>query len=109
MKLFRRTKRWLKRAYPLPFPVRVHTLPQSHPRMDGACGWFVVEGEGRYRIYIAIAQDSCMAETLIEEWSHALRHAMPLDVDYDGEPHDAHFWGIYGAITNSWRSRFRSS
>lgn len=104
--LYARTKRWLRRAFPLPFPVRVRVLPPTHKKMEGACGWFLACEEGLSLIYIAEGPENCMAETLIEEWAHALRHAMPIVVDYEGEPHDSHFWTIYGSITNEWRARF---
>lgn len=105
--LFQKTKRWLRKQYPVPFRVRVYVLQQSDSRMQGACGWFLWR-EKCSIIYIAETFESSMSETLLEEWAHALRHAMPLEVDYDGEPHDAYFWTIYGQVTNAWRQRFLS-
>lgn len=104
--LFVRTKKWLRSMYPVPFRVRVCTLPGDHPKMFGCAGWFIPNDEGVSLIYVAVGIDEVMAETLIEEWSHALRHAMPLTVDYEGEAHDEHFWVTYGRITNAWRKRF---
>jgi hypothetical protein len=106
MGLFAQTKAWLRRTYPVPFPVRVYCLSKDSPKVRGCAGLFVTYGPEKSFIYIAEANEGHMAETLIEEWSHALRHAMPLDVDYEGEAHDEHFWVTYGRITNAWRKRF---
>jgi len=44
--------------------------------------------------------DASAAETLIEEWSHALRSECPVrEID----DHDALFWAIYSTITKHWR------
>lgn len=106
MGLFARTKAWLRRNYPVPFVVRVYTLDAGDERVVGCAGLFLPVDGGVSLIYIVVANEGVMSETLIEEWSHALRHAMPLRVDYEGEAHDEHFWVTYGKITNDWRKRF---
>lgn len=43
-----------------------------------------------------------MAETLLEEWAHVLRHECP--VPYEGDDvHDAVFWSILARITKEYR------
>jgi hypothetical protein len=41
-----------------------------------------------------------MAETLIEEYCHLLRHDTPVPIEDD---HDAIFWAILGSVTKHWR------
>lgn len=106
MPLFQRTKRWLRRNYPCPLTLTVRVRPPHDEFMLGVAGWFVPEESGYGTIYIAQGADGNMSETLIEEWCHALRHACPLLVDYEGEPHDMIFWSIYGEVTNKWRTQF---
>lgn len=45
------------------------------------------------------------SETLIEEWSHAIRDTLAMPVDYTTEAgmHDEFFWMIYGRLINEWR------
>ena len=105
MPLYERTKRWLRRNYPCPFTVRIRRKDASDAVMSGARGWFMADRDDAV-IYIAGGCDVGMAETLIEEWAHALRHALPMPVDYEVEPHDPLFWATYGLITNDWRQSF---
>lgn len=102
LKLYPRTKKWLRHNYPLPWPCRIRLTEEN--TIKGCLGQFLHDGE---RGLIRICKQSPMptqAETLIEEYAHALRHALPLGVDYEGEPHDAIFWAIYGELINNWRS-----
>jgi hypothetical protein len=105
MTLFKKTKAWLRRTFPVPMKIRVYVLESSDSRMKGCLGWFIADGDDKAVIYISRGPDQTMSETLIEEWAHALRHATPLKVDYEGEAHDEHFWVTYGRITNAWRKR----
>jgi len=106
MTLFERTKRWLRKEYPVPLAIRVYVLDQADEKMNGCAGWFIFVGEGKAIIYIAHTNAGAMSETLIEEWAHAIRHVTPLEVDYENEAHDEHFWVTYGRITNAWRRKF---
>lgn len=102
MNVYERTKRWLRKKYPLPWKCRVQLVPES--AIPGCMGEFRWLGDrGLIRIQKGLSASS-KAETLIEEHAHALRHALPVSVDYDGEPHDAMFWAIYGVLVNCWRS-----
>jgi hypothetical protein len=102
MSLFMKTKRWLRRRYPLPFPCRVYLRRRAV--MDGAAGWFITTPKGGRILIDQNLSDSSKAETLLEEWAHAVRHASPVKVDYEREPHDAMFWAILGEITKDWRA-----
>lgn len=42
-----------------------------------------------------------MEDTLLEEWSHLVRHECSVQIVDDD--HDAIFWAILGAITKKWR------
>lgn len=106
MGLYARTKRWLRTNYPVPFPLVVYKRDASSKEMAGVAGWFIATEDGGGVIYISETIDAHMAETLLEEWAHALRHAMPIEVDYEGEPHDSLFWVTFGEITNEWRREF---
>jgi hypothetical protein len=98
---YHRTKRWLRKNYPLPFPVRILLRPpKTMPKQYGAFWW---DGE-RGLIHISdTGHDGHMAETLIEEWVHGMRQATPVRVDYEGEAHDAAFWALYGEVVTRWR------
>lgn len=99
--IYVRTKTWLKANYPLPFRCRVQLVADG--KIPGCLGEFRWMGDrGLIRIRRS-SGNSLKAETLIEEHAHALRHALPMYVDYDGEPHDAVFWSIYGELVNAWR------
>lgn len=41
-----------------------------------------------------------MADTLLEEYCHVLRHDCPLPVT---DEHDSLFWAILGEVTKQWR------
>lgn len=99
--IYRSTKRWLRKNYPLPFPCR--TLVRHPSTMKGLHGQFCWH-DGRAVLWVrANPNEEQMAETLIEEWVHAIRHAAPIAVDYDGEAHDATFWALYGQVVTRWR------
>lgn len=101
MAVFARTKRWLRGTYPLPFRCRVQVVKAAViPGCLGEFRWLGDRGLIRIR---AESSESLKAETLLEEHAHAIRHAVPMQVDYEGEPHDAVFWAIYGELVNKWR------
>jgi len=67
--------------------------------LDGLHGLAEI-GDGRCLITLVSDQDSVMIDTLVEEWSHCLRHEVPVEVE---DEHDGLFWQIYGQITMRWR------
>jgi hypothetical protein len=71
-------------------------------RLPGCHGICLI-GDGRALIRVAKATKAVMDDTLIEEFSHVLRHDCPLPIEDD---HDAIFWAIYGAIQAKWRKDF---
>lgn len=87
--------RWLRRHFPVQTPVTVREVD----REDGCHGVFM-PGEGRSLIRIVKDAPSVMCDTLIEEWSHALRHETPVPIE---DEHDAIFWAILSAVTKKWR------
>ena len=102
--LFERTRKWLRKEYPLPFRVTIRRV--SDDRLKGM--WGVCE-IGDKSVLILVRENLSQghaSETLIEEWAHALRETLAITVPYDGEPHDAHFWLIYGEIVVKWRTKF---
>jgi hypothetical protein len=102
-KYYLRTKRWLKRNFPLPFPCRVLLRPVEVMKRHKAHGIFYWHGD-RAVIWIRNSgREEQMSETLIEEWVHGMRQGTPVKVDYEGEPHDAAFWALYGEVTTRWR------
>lgn len=99
--IYARTKDWLRKNYGLPFPCRIIVV--SVGRIPGCMGEFRWHEErGLIRIANNLTQ-ALMAETLLEEYAHAIRHSLPVGVDYEGEPHDGMFWAIYGELVNKWR------
>lgn len=103
MSVYDATKSWLRKQYPLPWKCRVQLVPESvMPESMGEFRW--LGDRGLIRIQKELSESS-KAETLIEEHAHALRHAVPVAVEYYVEPHDAIFWAIYGVLVNSWRSQ----
>ena len=72
-------------------------LPPSS--LPGLHGEMECEGD-RVRIRIAQASDEVMADTLIEEYAHAIRHEVCVPIHTE---HDSIFWAIYGAITIHYR------
>ena len=102
--LFERTRKWLRREYKLPFRVQVRVVDDT--KLPGMWGCFEWDGE-RGSIYIRNSLSQAHAsETLIEEWAHAMRQSLAITVPYDQEPHDPHFWLIYGEIVTEWRRIF---
>jgi len=102
--LFDRTKRWLRKEYPLPYRVTVRRVEDD--RLEGM--WGVCE-IGEDSVFIAIRRSLSQphaSETLIEEWAHALRETLAIKVPYEIEPHDGHFWLVYGEIVTKWRAKF---
>lgn len=69
---------------------------RSQPGYHGLC----ILGEGRALIRITAASESLMADTLLEEYCHVLRHDCPIPQEDD---HDAIFWAILGIVTKKWR------
>ena len=103
-RVYEKTKRWLRKTYPLPFPCRVLLRPQKAMKAHKAVGIFFWMDD-RAIIWISdTGHQVHMSECLIEEWVHAMRQATPLGVDYDGETHDAAFWALYGEVTTKWRN-----
>jgi len=95
--MLRKTSGWLRRHFPTRTPVRVTIVPNL-PGMHGLCH---VTAE-KATIKISRASEHMMAETLLEEWAHVLRHECP--VPYDGDDdHDAVFWSILARITKEYR------
>ena len=104
--LFDRTRRWLRKEYPLGYPVTIRVVKDE--RIPKMWGCFELDAEpmrGLILIRSSLSQAHA-SETLIEEWAHALRETLKIPVPYDGEPHDSHFWLIYGEIVTKWRDRF---
>lgn len=101
MSLFAKTKSWLRRKYPLPYRISIRLVaPTSLP---GAYGTFFWDGNrGSIHLRSTLSEEHA-SETLLEEYAHALRQSLAVPVDYDGEPHDAHFWLVYGALVSEWR------
>lgn len=102
--LYLRTKRWLRRRYPVPFACRVLLRPACVMDRHKAHGLFWWDGE-KGSIWVAdTGNKQVMSEVLIEEWVHAIRQATPVTVDYEREAHDPTFWALYGEVVNSWRN-----
>jgi len=57
-------------------------------------------GEKRALIRLTADSDALMTDTLLEEYSHVLRHECPLPIE---DEHDAMFWAILAAVTKKWR------
>lgn len=71
-------------------------ITKKQPGLHGLC----LIGEGRALIRITSAIESVMADTLLEEYCHVLRHDCPLPIH---DAHDAVFWAILGEVTKAWR------
>tara|TARA_B000000557_G_C20456525_1_gene309482 strand:+ start:184 stop:507 length:324 start_codon:yes stop_codon:yes gene_type:complete len=90
--------RWLRRHYPVKRPVRVRIVPPSKAGdWDGLCTY------DKKSVYIQLRAgltDGEAAETLLEEWSHALRSECPLQIE---DEHDQLFWAIYSKLQMHYR------
>lgn len=91
-----KTMRWLRRNYPTTTPLVVRVSKT----LDRDCHGICLIGDGRALIRIAVASESVMLDTLLEEYCHVLRHDTPVPIDDD---HDAIFWAILGHVTKHWR------
>ena len=69
------------------------------PEQPGLLGLCEV-GEDDALITITVESEQTMLESLIEEWSHVLRHDTPVPIENE---HDAIFWAIYGTVTVRYR------
>lgn len=67
------------------------------PEHNGYCLFY----DDRALIRIAASSEQVMEDTLLEEWSHLVRHECSVPIVEDD--HDAIFWAILGAITKKWR------
>ncbi len=95
--MLHKVAKWLRRKFPTNTPVRV-VVVKNLPGMYGLCH---VTNE-KAIIRISKTSEHMMAETLLEEWAHVLRHECP--VPYEGEDlHDAVFWSILARITKEYR------
>lgn len=101
--LFIRTRNWLRKNYPLPMQVSVHRY-EAH-KMPKLLGYVEVDKKHMKIVITKNTNQREASETLIEEWSHALRETLAVPVDYDSEAgmHDEFFWLIYGKLINEWR------
>lgn len=96
----RKLCRWLRRHYPLRHKSTIRVLPPaSLPGLHGEME-FTDGKRPRIRIRIAQGTDEVMMETLIEEYSHAIRHECGVPVTNE---HDQLFWAIYGHLTMHYR------
>ena len=97
-KKLRSAVRWLRRHYPVGRPVVVRLVPPTKAEdWDGLC---VYDEE---RVYIKLRaglSDGQTIETLLEEWSHALRSECPIKIK---DEHDSLFWAIYAQLQVHWR------
>ena len=104
-KKFRRWLSELRRKFPSAIPVRVYLVKPS--KIPGLCGESDPisdpETGDTKRVVIRIADNlskQATADTLAEEWAHALRFHLKLDAGPNG--HDE----IYGAIFNKLKEKW---
>jgi hypothetical protein len=85
--------RWLRRNYPANKRVTVRLVSQAKAKdYQGIC----IYDDSSVLIRIREGQHyDAAVETLIEEWSHALRSECPIPCT---DEHDALFWAIYSVI-----------
>lgn len=88
----------MRKNFPTKRPLTVRLLdPDSCEDWDGLC----VYDEHRVLIRLRDTKnDGMMVETLLEEWSHALRTECPVRIK---DEHDQIFWSILATITVDWR------
>lgn len=101
--LFIRTRNWLRKEYPLPIKVSVHR--HAGHKMPKLLGYVEFDKKQMKIVIRKNTNQREASETLIEEWSHALRETLAIPVNYDTEAgmHDEFFWLIYGKLINEWR------
>ena len=96
-KRLKKAVRFLRREFPVPIAVTV----RLHKEMKGLCGCVLIEEEtNRAVIRIAEDADHVMAETLMEEWAHIIRHLVHVPIEKE---HDQIFWAIYGEVIMKFR------
>ena len=94
MKL-RRAIKWLRKNYPASMPVIVRQVKEEQ-----GCHGICLVSEDRALIRIVTDSPSMMCDTLLEEWSHVLRHGSPVPIE---DEHDLVFWAILATVTKKWR------
>jgi hypothetical protein len=79
----------------MPVTIRVHK------EIKELCGCVLIE-ENLSRALIRLAEDDeqIMCETLMEEWSHIIRHLVHVPIEKE---HDMIFWAIYGDVIMKYR------
>ena len=91
LKDFRRWCRVIRKLCPTKDPVSIRRVDLPLDRI-GDCSW--IDGVWHIRISKWIDR-AATAETIVHEWTHALRDesAEPFEAD-----HDATYWQIYGKV-----------
>lgn len=97
----RRLSRWLRRHYPTRHRVTIRVYDANRlSQLYGPVHGFVQIGEDCATIRLASGPPAMMAETLLEEYAHVVRHETPVPVTQE---HDSIFWAILGTITMQYR------
>lgn len=101
---FNEAKRWLRRKFPLQYPVRVRLVPRSviakHETESVGCSLF--DHTGCEILIDRSANADARIEHLHEEWAHLLRWHLPLESETHPDEHDPIYDVIYGRIKRTW-------
>jgi hypothetical protein len=101
---FNEAKRWLRRKFPLQYPVRVRLVPRAainrvHP---DSVGFSTFEHTGCEILIASSESADNRIEHLHEEWAHLLRWHLPLESNDKPNEHDDIYYLIYGRIKRAW-------
>lgn len=101
---FHEAKRWLRRHFPLQYPVRVRlvarvVIAREH---EDAVGFSTFDQSGCEVLIDKAASADNRIEHLHEEWAHLLRWHLPLPSETHPDEHDAIYDLIHGRIKRAW-------
>jgi hypothetical protein len=99
-------KRWLRKRFPIKYPVRVRLVSQATLRQhdDDAWGFSTFDATGCEVFIDRAASMDNRIEHLHEEWAHLLRWHLPLESETAPDEHDAIYDLIHGRIKREWNS-----
>jgi hypothetical protein len=103
---FFEAKRWLRRKFPLNYPVRVRLVGRAviaKHHLD-AVGCSIFCSSGCVILIDRSASADNRIEHLHEEWAHLLRWHLPLDSEAAPDEHDAIYDLIHGRIKRAWNT-----
>jgi len=97
-------KRWLRKRFPLRYPVRVRLVSSArlHVEHGHAVGFCTFDGTRCEILITKSASLDARIEHLHHEWAHIIRWHLPLESETKPDEHDPIFDLIHGRIRRAW-------